>query len=136
MESIIVWIIINVFGIFSINCKVYMFKAWHKSKKKFMLKALKPWEWMIIGFFKCPFFLPNVHYSFSKLKRIFTLMIRRAKGFELMKIIFIIHLNTFGSKVFLTLKIMDFESVVLTKVVHIYVIDGMNAYCTWYRINL
>jgi hypothetical protein len=44
-----------------------------------------------------------------------------------MKIIFITHLNTFGSKVFLTLKIMDFESVALKKVVHIYVIEGMNA---------
>jgi hypothetical protein len=28
-------------------------------------------------------------------------------------------LNTFGSKVFLTVKIMDFENVALTKVVHI-----------------
>jgi len=53
-------------------------------------------------------------------------MIRRAKGFELMKIIFIIHLSTFGSKVLLTLKIMDFENVALTKVVHICVIEGMN----------
>ncbi len=44
-----------------------------------------------------------------------------------MKIVFITHLNTFGSKVFLTLKIMDFESVVLTKAVHIYVIEVMNA---------
>jgi hypothetical protein len=26
----IVWIIINFFGIFFINCKVYMLKAWHK----------------------------------------------------------------------------------------------------------
>jgi hypothetical protein len=47
-------------------------------------------------------------------------MIRRAKGLELMKIIFISHLSTFGSKVFLTLKIMDFENAILTKVVHIY----------------
>jgi len=52
-------------------------------------------------------------------------MIRRSKGFELMKFFFITHLSTFGSKVFLTLKIMDFESVDLTKVVHIYVIEGM-----------
>jgi hypothetical protein len=51
-------------------------------------------------------------------------MTRRAKGFELMKIIFIINLNTFGSKVFLTLKIMDFENVPLTKVVHVYVIES------------
>jgi hypothetical protein len=47
-------------------------------------------------------------------------MIRRANGLELMKIVFITHLSTFGSKVFLTLKIMDFENVALTKVVHIY----------------
>jgi len=44
-----------------------------------------------------------------------------------LKIVFITHLHTFGSKVFLTLKIMDFEHVSLTKVVHIYVIEGMNA---------
>jgi hypothetical protein len=65
--------------------------------------------------------------SFWKLERILILMIRREKGLELMKIIFITHLNTFSSKVLLTLKIMDFESVALTKVVHICVIKGMNA---------
>jgi hypothetical protein len=54
-------------------------------------------------------------------------MIKRAKGLKLMKIVLITHLNTFGSKVFFTLKIMDFESVVITKVVHIYVTEGMNA---------
>jgi hypothetical protein len=54
-------------------------------------------------------------------------MIRRGKGFELMFLKFITHLNTFGSKVFLTLKITDFENVLLTKVVHIHVIEGMNA---------
>jgi len=54
-------------------------------------------------------------------------MIRKAKGFELMKIVFITHLSTFGSKVVLTLKIMDFQNVVLTKVVHTYMIDDMNA---------
>jgi hypothetical protein len=54
-------------------------------------------------------------------------MFRRAKRFELIKIIFITHLITFGSKAFLTLKIMDFENVFLTKVVHTYVIKGMNA---------
>jgi hypothetical protein len=55
-------------------------------------------------------------------------MIRRAKGLKLMKIVFITHLSTFGSKVFLTLKIMDFENVALTKSCsYIYVIKGMNA---------
>jgi hypothetical protein len=39
-------------------------------------------------------------------------------------------LNTFGSKVLLTLKIMDFENVPPTKVVHVFVIEGMNAYYT------
>jgi hypothetical protein len=58
---------------------------------------------------------------------ILTLMIRREKIIELMKIIFRTHLSTFASKVLLTLKIMDFENVALTKVVHIYVIEVMSA---------
>jgi hypothetical protein len=44
-----------------------------------------------------------------------------------MEIVFLNDLNTFGSKVFLTSKIMNFENVSLTKVVHVYVIEGMNA---------
>jgi len=68
-----------------------------------------------------------VQYSFSKLERILTLMIRRAKGLELMKIIFMTLLSTFGSEIFLTLKIMDFENVILINKIHIYVIEGMNA---------
>jgi len=44
-----------------------------------------------------------------------------------MKIVFIIHLKTFDSKMLLTLKNMDFENVPLTKVVHVYVIEGVNA---------
>jgi hypothetical protein len=55
------------------------------------------------------------------------LTIRRKKGLELMKIIFITHLNTFGSKDLLTFKIMDLKNVVLIKVIHRYVIEGMNA---------
>jgi hypothetical protein len=54
-------------------------------------------------------------------------MVRMTKGLELMKIIFITHSSTFNSKVFSTLKIMDFENAPLTKVLHIYVIEGMNA---------
>jgi hypothetical protein len=60
------------------------------------------------------------------LERILTLIIRRTTKLELMKIIFIIDLNTFDSKVFLTLKIMDIENVPLTKVVHVYLTKGMN----------
>jgi hypothetical protein len=39
---------------------------------------------------------------------------------------FITNLNIFGSKVLLTLKIMDFENVFLTKIIHVHVIKGMN----------
>jgi len=43
-----------------------------------------------------------------------------------MKIVFITNLSTFGSKVFLTLKIMNFKTVPLIKVIHVYVIESMN----------
>jgi len=42
-----------------------------------------------------------------------------------MKIVYITNLSTFRSNKLLTLKIMDLENVTLTKVVHIYVIEGM-----------
>jgi len=54
-------------------------------------------------------------------------LLKGKKGLKLMKINFIIDLSTFGSNVLLTLKIMNFENVTLTKVVHIYVIRDMNA---------
>jgi hypothetical protein len=61
-----------------------------------------------------------VHHLFLKLKRILTLMITSAKKLELMTIVFITHLSTFGSKVFMTLKIMNFENVALTKKLFVY----------------
>jgi hypothetical protein len=56
-------------------------------------------------------------------------MIKRAKGLELeqIKIVFITHLSSFGSKIFLTFQNIDFQNMFLTKVVHIYAIEGMNA---------
>jgi hypothetical protein len=42
-------------------------------------------------------------------------MIKRAKGVTNGFLFFIIDLNTFGSNVFLILKIMDFENVASTK---------------------
>jgi hypothetical protein len=54
-------------------------------------------------------------------------MIRKAKGIELMNFLYITNLSTFGSNVFFSLKIMDFENVALKKIIHIYVIEGMNA---------
>jgi hypothetical protein len=44
-----------------------------------------------------------------------------------MKFVFITDLNTFDSNVLLTLNIMDSKNMNLTKLVHIYVIEGMNA---------
>jgi len=46
-----------------------------------------------------------------KIGKDLTFMIRTAKGLESMRIVFITDLNRFGSNVFLTLKIMDFENV-------------------------
>jgi hypothetical protein len=54
-------------------------------------------------------------------------MIRRVKRLEPIIYFLITHLSTFASKVPLTLKIMDLKNVPLTKVIHIYVIEGMNA---------
>ncbi len=62
-------------------------------------------------------------------------MIRREKILELMKKI-IIDLNTFGSKKKFTLKIINFENVLWTKVIHVNVIEGMNAWYTRYKISL
>jgi hypothetical protein len=55
------------------------------------------------------------------------LIIIKVEKIELMKFVFITHWNTFGSKVLLTLKVIDFENVILTKVIDIYVIKAMNA---------
>jgi hypothetical protein len=38
-----------------------------------------------------------------------------------------IHLNAFVSNILLTLKILNFENVSLTKVIHFYVIQSMDA---------
>ncbi len=89
-----------------------------------MFETLKPRKCTILVFFKCHFLIQNVHHSLQKLEMILTLMIRRVKKLELMKIVFIINFSTFGSKVLLTLKIMDFENVHSTKVVHVYVINA------------
>ncbi len=59
-------------------------------------------------------------HHLSNLERILTLMIRRAKGLELMEFFFITNLNTFGSNVFLTLKIMDSENVASKKKLFIF----------------
>jgi hypothetical protein len=45
----------------------------------------------------------------------------------LIKNVFVIDLKAFGSNMFLTLKIMNFENVALTKIVHVYVLKDMSA---------
>jgi hypothetical protein len=64
------------------------------------------------------FSLSNVHHSFSILERILTLMIIKEKSLKINKIHFKTHLNIFVSNLFLTLKIMNFENVSLTNVIH------------------
>jgi hypothetical protein len=67
-------------------------------------------------------------HSFSKLETILTLMIKRTKGIKIDEVFFTTHLNIFCSNMFLVkLKIKNFEDVVLTKVIHFYVVKSMNA---------
>jgi hypothetical protein len=63
-----------------------------------------------------------MHHSASILQRILTLMIKKSKAIEIDEIHFTTHMNTFDSNMFLALKIMNFEDVVLTKIIHFYVI--------------
>jgi hypothetical protein len=48
-----------------------------------------------------------VHHSFSKLERVLILMIKEEKALEIGEIHFKTHLNTFVSKMFLNLKVMN-----------------------------
>jgi hypothetical protein len=54
-------------------------------------------------------------------------MIKRTKGVEVVVFIFITHLNAFGSNVLLGLTIMNFEDVLLIKVIHFYMKKNMDA---------
>ncbi len=77
-------------------------------------------------FFKHPFLLSNVHHSFSKLKRILLILIlEKKKTLKIGEICFKTHLSTFSSNVFLTLKIIKFENVSLTQVIHFYVFKAL-----------
>jgi hypothetical protein len=60
-----------------------------------------------------------VHHSFSKLKRILTLMIIKSKALEVGKKSF---KNTFEHICFKHAFDLDFENVFLTKFIHFYVI--------------
>jgi len=56
------------------------------------------------------------------LERIVTLMITKEKTFEICNIHFKTHLNILVSNILLILKIMNFENVRLTKVIHFCVV--------------
>ncbi len=53
-----------------------------------------------------------------------------------MKFMFITHFGAFGLNMFLTFKIVNFENVSPTKVIHFYMIKDMDATCIWYRIKM
>jgi hypothetical protein len=72
----------------------------------------------------------RVHCSFSKLERISILMIQRAKGINIENFIFYNTFQHFHSNVVLAIKCMNFEDVVLIKVIHFYVTKHMNAQYT------
>ncbi len=84
------------------------------------------WKWIIFIFPNVCFFYQMCTIPFFNWKGLINWWLERAIRLELMKIVFTTDLNTFGSKVFLTLKIMDFEILLLIIVVHVYVIEGMN----------
>jgi len=90
----------EIFLNFFINCKVYMFKSLTHIKNVFACPKHSNWEWTIFIFLKHLFFLPNVHLSFWKLERILPLMIRRAKGLQFMKIVFVTNLTHLVQKCF------------------------------------
>jgi hypothetical protein len=98
-------------------------------KKKNVDKTFKFLEWTILFFFKHRSSLLNVHHSSSKLEMILTLMIKINKKLKFVKFKFTLStcLNTFGSNIFLVQKIVNFEDVTLTKIIHFYVIKNINA---------
>jgi len=92
-----------------LRCKYLVYKL---KKTIYGLKQVRKVSRILI-FFKHFFSYKMCTILFWKLKRNLTLMIRREKRFELIKIVFLN--DTFGSNVFLNLKIIDFENVILTK---------------------
>jgi len=62
---------------FSINCKIYMLKDWHKSKMFLHVQSTQTSK------VDNPCVFSNIF--FLKLEKILTLIIIKAKGFELMK---------------------------------------------------
>ncbi len=78
-------------------------------------------------FFQTSFFPIKCAPLLLKIEEDFNIDDYKGKRTWLMKIVYITNLSTFGSNVLLTLKIMNFENVALTKVIQIYVVEGMNA---------
>ncbi len=62
-----------------------------------MFKALKPQEWTILIFFQMFFFPTKCAPFLLKIEEDFNIDDKRAKKFELMKVVYITNFNTFGS---------------------------------------
>jgi hypothetical protein len=80
-----------------------------------MFKALKLQKWTIIVLFQTSFYSTKCAPLLLKFGEVFNIDDWKSKRTLIDELCFITHLSTFGSKMFLTLKIMDFENVVLTK---------------------
>ncbi len=78
-------------------------------------------------FFQTSFFSTNCAQLLLKVRDDFNIDVYKGKKSWMDDFFFITNFNTFGSNVLLTLKIIDFENMTLTKVVHVYMIEGMNA---------
>jgi hypothetical protein len=116
----------KIFQIFFINCKVYVLKVWHKSKKKLHVQSTQTSKVYRLCFFQMSLFFTKCAPFLLKIGEDFNIDDLKGKRTWINDVFKITNLNTFNSNMFLTLKIMDFENVALTKVVHIYVIEGMN----------
>ncbi len=63
-------------------------------------------------------------------------MIKSAKGVEInKKNLFVTHIYTFGSNMLLAFSITNFDNVFLTKVVHFYMVKGMDKFYGRKNIN-
>jgi hypothetical protein len=63
----------DVFGIFSMNCKVYMFKVWHKSKMFLQVQSTQTSRMNIFCFFQMFFFSTKCAPFLLKIKEDFNI---------------------------------------------------------------
>ncbi len=86
--EIMVCIIINVFGIFSINCKVYMFKVWHKQKMFLHVQSTQTLKMDYPYFFQTSFFSTKCAPFLLKVREDFNIDVYKGKRTWIDEIIF------------------------------------------------